>query len=297
LPPQKEICKNYSNTTASHQAWKADRKESGEIVRLAFSTTFNFGTLFGELSLAFNSKRLKGCKMTNQSTDQLFRQLSKIPLLKPDEEKRLWAEMKNDNSFDARQELIERYQPLVCRIIGKLRPHEQVYLDLFQEGIVGLVEAVERFEPERGYKFSTYATFRIRGRALTYLQKASRHNQQMPEMDKLALLTAGKEKMLKDPDDIAQDAFLLERIHYCIQELPPKERRAFEAVILQERAPKDVSQELGISRSYLSRLLKKSWRRIKLMIEDIEADYEEMVAESAQNSPYATSTSQEHAMV
>ena len=118
--------------------------------------------------------------------------------LKPDEEKRLWAEMKNDNSFAARQELIERYQPLVCKIVGKLRPHEQVYLDLFQEGVVGLVEAVERFEPERGFKFSTYATFRIRGRALTYLQKASRHTQQMPEMDKMALLTAGKEKLLKE---------------------------------------------------------------------------------------------------
>lgn len=254
---------------------------------MAIRSSLNFGTIFGEVSLAFNNKRLKGCKMTNQSNDQLFRQLSKIPLLKPDEEKRLWAELKDDDSFDARQELIERYQPLVCKIVGKLRPHEQVYLDLFQEGVIGLVEAVERFKPELGYKFSTYATFRIRGRALTYLQKASRHTQQMPEMDKMALLTAGKERLLKDPDDIAQESFLLERIHYCIQELPTKERHAFEAVILKERAPKDVSQELGISRSYLSRLLKKSWRKIKMMIEDIEADYDEMAALSALESPYA----------
>ena len=219
--------------------------------------------------------------MGNTTTDQLFKQLSKIPLLKPDEEKLLWRQMKERDSFDARQELIERYQPLVCKIVTALKPNEQLYLDLFQEGVVGLVEAVERFEPERGFKFSTYATFRIRGRALTYLQKSSRHNQPLSEMDKLALFTTGKEKFLKDPDDVAQDAFLLERIHYCIQELPSKERRAFEAVVINERPPKEVSRELGISRSYLSRLLKKSWRRIKLMIEELEEEYEEMTAEAA----------------
>lgn len=215
--------------------------------------------------------------VNSTTTDQLFRQLSKIPLLKPEEENLLWRRMKEAESFEARQELIERYQPLVCKIITALKPNEQIYLDLFQEGVIGLVEAVERFEPERGFKFSTYATFRIRGRALTYLQKTTRSNQPMTEMDKLALFTTGKEHLLKDPDDAAQEAFLLERINFCITHLPPKERRAFEAVVVDERLPKDVSKELGISRSYLSRLLKKSWRRIKLMIEDMEEDeYDEI---------------------
>jgi len=235
--------------------------------------------LFGEYSLAFKSKRTEGCTMGNSTTtDQLFRQLSKIPLLKPEEEQNLWRKMKREDCFEARQELIERYQPLVCKIITALKPNEQIYLDLFQEGVVGLVEAVERFEPERGFKFSTYATFRIRGRALTYLQKSTRYNQPMSEMDKLALFTNGKERLLKDPDDVAQEAFLLERIQSCISDLPAKERRAFEAVIVEERLPKDVSRELGISRSYLSRLLKKSWRRIRLMIEEMEDDYYEEYA-------------------
>jgi RNA polymerase sigma factor (sigma-70 family) len=239
-------------------------------VKLNPGRIFDFGKLFAEWSLAFTTKKPEGCNMGNTTTDELFRQLSKIPLLKPEEEKRLWKQMKDYESFDARQELIERYQPLVCKIVTALKPNEQHYLDLFQEGVVGLVEAVERFEPERGFKFSTYATFRIRGRALTYLQKSTRYNQPLSEMDKMALLTIGKEKLLKDPDDLAQEAFLLERIQFCIQELPPKERRAFEAVVIDEKPPKDVSRELGISRSYLSRLLKKSWRRIKLMIEEIE---------------------------
>jgi len=255
------------------------RKSGVELISV-LNNTFDFGTLFGELSLAFTSKKVKGCKMTNSITDQLFKQLSKIPLLKPEEEQILWMEMKEFNSFKARQELIERYQPLVCKIVTALKPNEQIYLDLFQEGVIGLVEAVERFEPERGFKFSTYATFRIRGRALTYLQKTGRHNQPMSEMDKMALYTSGKEKLMKEPDDLAQEAFLLERIHYCIQELPPKERRAFEAVVLNEYPPKDVSRLLGISRSYLSRLLKKSWRRIKLMIEDLDEEYEEMYEHS-----------------
>jgi len=257
-------------------ALEAGKSRGENSTTLLKGKNFDFGMLFGEYSLAFKSKRTEGCKMGNSATtDQLFRQLSKIPLLKPEEEKNLWRKMKEEDCFEARQELIERYQPLVCKIITALKPNEQIYLDLFQEGVVGLVEAVERFEPERGFKFSTYATFRIRGRALTFLQKSSRYNQPMSEMDKLALFTNGKEQLLKDPDDVAQEAFLLERIQSCIMELPPKERRAFEAVIMQERLPKDVSRELGISRSYLSRLLKKSWRRIRLMIDEMEDEYYE----------------------
>jgi len=200
-----------------------------------------------------------------QFADELFKQLSKIPLLSAKEEHDLWARCKEESDFEARQELIERYQPLVCKIITSLKPSEQVYLDLFQEGVVGLVEAVERFEPARGFKFSTYATFRIRGRALTYLQKQSRKPQIMSESDQLALMLQNLVNELDDdPDEYVQNSFLLEKVYESIEELPEKERRAFEKVILKEEIPKEVAKEMRISRSYLSRLLKRAWKRLKV---------------------------------
>jgi RNA polymerase sporulation-specific sigma factor len=200
-----------------------------------------------------------------QFADELFKQLSKIPLLSAKEEHDLWARCKEESDFEARQELIERYQPLVCKIITSLKPSEQVYLDLFQEGVVGLVEAVERFEPDRGFKFSTYATFRIRGRALTYLQKQSRKPQIMSESDQLALMLQNLVNELDDdPDEYVQNSFLLEKVYESIEELPEKERRAFEKVILKEEIPKEVAKEMRISRSYLSRLLKRAWKRLKV---------------------------------
>jgi RNA polymerase sigma factor (sigma-70 family) len=200
-----------------------------------------------------------------QFADELFKQLSKIPLLSSKEEHYLWARCKEGQEFEARQELIERYQPLVCKIITSLKPAEQVYLDLFQEGVVGLVEAVERFEPDRGFKFSTYATFRIRGRALTYLQKQSKKPQNMSENDQFALILQNLvDELDDDPDEYVQNSFLLEKIYESIEELPEKERRAFEKVILKEEIPKEVAREMRISRSYLSRLLKRAWKRLKV---------------------------------
>ena len=204
--------------------------------------------------------------------DELFKQLSKIPLLTPSEERRLWAAYKDHDSMEARQELIYRYQPLVCKIVSILKPSEQVYLDLFQEGVVGLVEAVERFEPQRGFKFSTYARFRIKGRALTYLQKLVKHPQNMSESDQLALLIQNIPDPDQDPDEHAEDSFLLDRIYECVDELPEKEKNAFVAVVLKEEEPKQVAKRMKISRSYLSRLLKKSWKRIRDMLVDIRDD-------------------------
>jgi RNA polymerase sporulation-specific sigma factor len=204
--------------------------------------------------------------------DELFKQLSKIPLLTPLEEHKLWVDYKQNDSLDARQELIYRYQPLVCKIVTILKPSEQVYLDLFQEGVVGLVEAVERFEPERGFKFSTYARFRIRGRALTFLQKHAKHPQNMSESDQLSLLIQNLKDEDADPDERAQDSFLLDRIYECVNALPEKERNAFVAVVLKEEEPKDVAKRMKISRSYLSRLLKKSWKRIRDMLDELRDD-------------------------
>jgi len=79
---------------------------------------------------------------------------------------RLWAEFKSTGSPRARDELIVHYAPLVKYVAARVAiglPNSVDQEDLASAGIVGLMEAVAKFEPERGFKFESYAAARIRG--------------------------------------------------------------------------------------------------------------------------------------
>jgi RNA polymerase sigma factor for flagellar operon FliA len=78
----------------------------------------------------------------------------------------LWAEYKSTGSDKARDALIVHYAPLVKYVAARLSvglPSSVDQEDLASAGIVGLMEAVSKFEPGRGYKFESYAAARIRG--------------------------------------------------------------------------------------------------------------------------------------
>lgn len=102
--------------------------------------------------------------------------LSRVTLLSREEEQALWKEYKVEEEIDARQRLIENYQPLVFKEAVKYGLQEAVTMDLIQEGTVGLMEAVERYDPLAGVAFSLYAIHRIRGRMLNFLNANKRRS-------------------------------------------------------------------------------------------------------------------------
>lgn len=72
-----------------------------------------------------------------------------------------------------REEIILRYVPLVHFVLGRLglsRSMGADYEDAASQGLLGLIEAVDRFDPSFGAQFSTYATVRVRGRVLDHLR-------------------------------------------------------------------------------------------------------------------------------
>jgi RNA polymerase sigma factor for flagellar operon FliA len=85
----------------------------------------------------------------------------------------LWRRFGDDREQGLRDRLVLHYAPLVKYVAGRvgtgLPAHVEV-ADLIQSGIFGLVDAIEKFEPERGLKFETYAMQRIRGAILDDLR-------------------------------------------------------------------------------------------------------------------------------
>lgn len=85
----------------------------------------------------------------------------------------LWQEYKKNKSSTAREKLILYYVPLVRYTASRISPGLQGYFefdDLVSAGVYGLINAVERFKPELGYKFQTFALPRIKGSILDWLR-------------------------------------------------------------------------------------------------------------------------------
>ena len=90
-----------------------------------------------------------------------LREIGKIPLLSYEKELEL-AKRILENDEEAKQELAEANLRLVVRIAKKYVGRGMLFLDLIQEGNMGLIKAVEKFDYTKGFKFSTYATWWIR---------------------------------------------------------------------------------------------------------------------------------------
>lgn len=90
-----------------------------------------------------------------------LKEIGKIPLLKPEEEIELARRMEQGDEA-AKKRLSEANLRLTVSIAKRYAGRGMQFLDLIQEGNIGLMKAVDKFEYQRGYKFSTYATWWIR---------------------------------------------------------------------------------------------------------------------------------------
>lgn len=98
----------------------------------------------------------------NSARRNFVRKAMKAPYLEREEEHNLAVRWKEAEDQDALHQLTSAHMRLVISVAAKFRYYGLSMSDLIQEGHVGLLEAAARFDPDRGFRFSTYATWWIR---------------------------------------------------------------------------------------------------------------------------------------
>ncbi len=108
-----------------------------------------------------DGKILSEQTMVDDPVRMYLKEIGRVNLLTADEEKHLAARMEAGDE-DAKQHLTEANLRLVVSIAKRYTGRGMQFLDLIQEGNLGLIKAVDKFDYRKGYKFSTYATWWIR---------------------------------------------------------------------------------------------------------------------------------------
>ena len=117
-----------------------------------------------ELDKYFEEAETEAKNLTPLTDDLVkiyLREIGKMTVLHPDAELKLARKIQTGDEI-AKKELVRHNLRLVVSIAKKYLNRGMSFLDLIQEGNLGLMKAVEKFDPERGFKFSTYATWWVR---------------------------------------------------------------------------------------------------------------------------------------
>lgn len=185
--------------------------------------------------------------------DDYVRELRRVRTLTSAEERQLWERYKRRGDRTARARLIEAYQPLVFKVVMGLGLPPAHLMDMIQEGTVGLIDAVERFEPERGFRFSTYAGYRIRGSVLNALRRERVWALSLDDADG-AVLERLEDGAAEDALGAVEDSVLAGQVTQGVERLPPRERAVLDAFYFRPRSAAVAARELGVSLSHLYRL-------------------------------------------
>jgi len=207
---------------------------------------------------------MKGGK---QMLQQYLTELQKINLLEREEELDLWRACA-DGDQSAYRKIITAYQPLVFKIAMAFRLTETQTLELIQEGTVVLLEAAEKFDYTRGVAFSIFASHRIRGRMLDFLQ--AEYGSQMLSLDGVnSAGLAWSECLVSNeatPFELAERHFLNDKITQAMERLPQKEQQVLTGIYLEDKSAGDLAASIDVSLGHIYRLQKQGVRRVRGML-------------------------------
>lgn len=208
---------------------------------------------------------------------QYLAELKNIQTLLPEEEQSLWQSYKVDGSLESRRRLIESYQPLVFKTAMRWRLSEPSMLDSIQEGTVGLIEAVEKYDYTRGVAFSLFAVHRIKGRIINHLkgEDGSLLHIDSPLTGEASQTTIG-DLLIDAQAEVAAQAeqnYLVEQLKTAMERLPVKEQQVLQGVFLDDCQPKELAAAMEVSLSHIYRLQKQGIRRLRGMMSKLMGNW------------------------
>lgn len=163
--------------------------------------------------------------------DIYFREISRFPLLDPPEEKHL-ARAMAAGVEGARERLIVSNLRLVAKIAREYAEVGMPLIDLIQEGNIGLIEAVDRFDPERGYRLSTYAAWWIRRAMLAAISTYARMIR-IPDYLFRAVRRLAQIRALAE-DGLVEESEITEAVGLSVDRLRQIEKQVNEIVSLDQ---------------------------------------------------------------
>jgi len=107
-----------------------------------------------------------------RSLTRYFREIWKFPLLTPEEEYMLAERWREHGDVEAAHRLVTSHLRLVAKIAAGYRGYGLPMADMIAEGNIGLMKAVKKFEPERGFRLATYAMWWIRASITEYILRS-----------------------------------------------------------------------------------------------------------------------------
>ena len=177
--------------------------------------------------------------------------------LDAERERELWR-LCRLGDMDAREELIVSYRPLVYWIAGKIHVNNsEVKQDMVQEGMLALIQAVDKFEPEREFKFSTFAYHKIHGQIINFLERSEKRAP-VPVPDEF--LPAMSEEYNSDSDEDG-DQWL--DVSKAVEMLEGREAEIVSALFFEGKNPKDIAAEKKLDISHVYRLRRTAVAKIR----------------------------------
>lgn len=196
------------------------------------------------------------------------------PPLSKDEERHVLDRMAAGDQA-AKSMLIEHNLRLVVYIAKKFENTGINIEDLISIGSIGLIKAVNTFNPEKKIKLATYASRCIENEILMYLRRNNKRKTEVSFDEPLNVDWDGNELLLSDVLGTDEDIITRELdetvdktlLLHALKNLNGREKQIMEMRFglagKKEQTQKDVAEELGISQSYISRLEKKIIKRLK----------------------------------
>ena len=197
--------------------------------------------------------------------------------LEPEKEAQAIESLSGETSDQARELLIEHNLRLVVYIAKKFDNTGVGVEDLISIGTIGLIKAINTYNPDKKIKLATYASRCIENEILMYLRRNSKTRMEVSIDEPLNVDWDGNELLLSDilgtDDDVIsrrmEDEVEIKLLGKAINKLSPREqmiiklRFGLNNAEGKEKTQKEVADLLGISQSYISRLEKRIMKRLK----------------------------------